>query len=74
MRISLTGLRTLCPQTEYSSAPQAGSWPVIHKMTSGQSRQEEIFQLNTKYSRGRCACFKKFAVQMAPEPFPQFPI
>jgi hypothetical protein len=43
MRISPIGLRTLCPHAEYSSAPQAGSWPVTHKMTSGQSRQEEGF-------------------------------
>jgi hypothetical protein len=39
MRISPTGLRTLCPHAEYSSAPQAGSWPGVAEMTSGQSRR-----------------------------------
>jgi len=47
-------------------------------MTSGQSRQEEIFLLNTNeqgvLARLESKSFKKFAVQMTPELFPQLSI
>ena len=56
MRTSRTGLRTQRPRAEYSSAPQAGSWPVVSKLTSGQGRQAENHSVEKRRSDFHVYC------------------